>query len=242
MKTALLGILPAPEGIDVGDVRRRIEGDQRRLPVTGRPGRRNATQQRHTGQNACCGAAPRAREEMSHRFPPSPGLPGRAAVEERLLMHHAAPGPCGQGPCRPSPFHIRDLRERKIYLIGYYVRRRPSGFRRVRIRAARVDEGALDVHRRRDGRGRRWRRRARSEDLAQRPRARRRVARIVGRDALGLKREEQAEMAVGERQHEPPVVKRAVVRGVRADVALVRWLATIECDRRGTTGPVPSTS
>jgi hypothetical protein len=43
----------------------------------------------------------------------------------------------------------------------------------------------------------------------------------IGPDALGLKRQEQAHDPIRERQQQSPVVERAVVVGMGADVALI---------------------
>ena len=46
----LARILPAPEGVDVGDVGRRVERDERRLPVAGRPAQRCAAEHHKGGE------------------------------------------------------------------------------------------------------------------------------------------------------------------------------------------------
>ena len=69
--------------------------------------------------------------------------------------------------------------------------------------------------------------RASSENLAERGGTGYGVADGIGRNALRLETEEQADVTIREGQEEPPVVKGAVVPGVRPDVALV------EVDVRG---------
>jgi Ca2+-binding RTX toxin-like protein len=46
----LARILPAPEGVDVGDVGRRVERDERRLPVAGRPAEGRAAEHHQGGE------------------------------------------------------------------------------------------------------------------------------------------------------------------------------------------------
>ena len=59
------------------------------------------------------------------------------------------------------------------------------------------------------------------DDLRQRLRAGRRRPGRAGRDALSLKRQEQSHHPIRERQQHSPVVKRTVVAGIVADVALI---------------------
>ena len=88
----------------------------------------------------------------------------------------------------------------------------------TRVVAARIDQGTLEVDR---GGWDRRRYRPSGEDLADGRGPGRGVPRRVGRDALGLEAEEQAEIPIGKRQDEPAIVKHAIVAGVRPDVALV---------------------